>query len=774
MTAEDNQSSWTSRLFAATMDYPKTGVFLILLLSLLSWAGFNYPDWPDQFYRKVTGSTEPFFGSDDQEEEDNGWRGSRGRRRVGGGSSLGRADTLLVIQSKQFFTYEGAQVLRGIVERLEAMQAIESVTWMDNAPPLNIFGLAEPVVPRGKASDQRFAVAKEKAIKHPLIVGQYLSPDAETALFMVAFDWLFVDEDSDCTTAITDAAAEVLAQHPGVEMTFSLTGSVPIRLMLMEDREDSEFRYQMIAYTIIFVMSIILFRGLFVVMVTAFAPMLGVVWTLGFIRYFELEDNPFSPVIVPVLVSLVGFTDAVHMMVYVRKRLQLGDQPVEACRKTLSAVGLACFLTSLTTAIGMGSLIISHHQVIREFGIACVIGVLFTWISVMLVIPLACRTRWGKRLDRGADRGFIESNLELFTGGVRYFLQHPRAVSLMAILLLIGLVGVGLTLRPDDRTSNMMPQDSPAQQTLAHLDQSMGGLDVCRVEISWKDSSATPEQVAEIVQRVDQILSQEPLIGHPLSLTRLIDALPGEDTAIEKMSMVELLPPPLKDLVFDTEDQLASVLFRVKDLGTATYKPVFERIDAELQSLMAQQPNYRLSMVGGPIWKWRDLYQVVVDLITSLGTALVIIVIVLGFAFKSARLGLISIVPNTLPLAAAATYLVVTGQPLEMVSVCAFTICLGIAVDDTIHFLSRYNEEQLGTGTRNEKIERAFHGVGTGLIMTSIVLVAGFASVATSPTPDIQKFAILGVITLVTALLADLFLLPALLSYFDRRESESN
>jgi hypothetical protein len=109
-----------------------------------------------------------------------------------------------------------------------------------------------------------------------------------------------------------------------------------------------------------------------------------------------------------------------------------------------------------------------------------------------------------------------------------------------------------------------------------------------------------------------------------------------------------------------------------------------------------------------------------------------------------------------------------------MVSVCAFTICLGIAVDDTIHFLSRYNEEQTGPGTRNEKIERAFHGVGTGLIMTSIVLVAGFASVATSPTPDIQKFAILGVITLVTALLADLFLLPALLSYFDRSSTDTS
>ncbi|MBX3422720.1 MAG: MMPL family transporter [Pirellulaceae bacterium] len=769
MTEVDNYRSRTARFFAKFIDYPRLGVVLIFLLSLLSWAGFNYPDWPDAVYRKLTGSTESWFTSEDNQDQDDGWgrRPSRSRARSGG-SAFGRADTLLVIQSKQFFTYEGAQVLRDLVDRLEALDSVASVSWMDNAPPLNIFGLAEPVVPRGQASEQRFAISQQKAVKHPLIVGQYLSPDAQTALMMISFDWLFVHEEADCTTKIIEVAKAALATHPSVNMQFSVTGPVPIRLMLMSERRGNEFKYQMIAYGIIFVMSVILFRGLSVVLVVGLAPMLGVIWTLGFLRYFGLEDNPFSPVIVPVLVSLVGFTDSVHMMVYVRKRLQLGEQPIEACRHALAAVGLACFLTSLTTAIGMGSLVLSHHEVVRDFGLACVMGVCFTWISVMIVIPLACHTRWGSRLNRGADRGIIEQNLNLFTGGVRSFLKYPKTVSTASIALLMVLTGAALTLRPDDRTSNLMPKNSPAQMTLAHLDQSMGGLDVCRVEIAWNDPQQSPEQVAQLVQQVDQILSGEPLIGHPMSLTRLIDALPGEDSAIEKMSMVELLPPPLKRAVFNTEEQEAAVMFRVKDLGTATYKPVFERIDAALKTLMAQHPAYRLTMTGGPIWKWRDLYRVVLDLVFSLGTALIIITIVLAVAFKSLRLGVISILPNTLPIAASATYLVIIGQPLEMVSVCAFTICLGIAVDDTIHFLSRYSEEQHGAGTREEQIERAFHGVGTGLIMTSIVLIAGFGSVMTSPTPDIKTFAVLGVCSLTTALLADLFLLPALLIQFDK------
>jgi predicted RND superfamily exporter protein len=132
---------------------------------------------------------------------------------------------------------------------------------------------------------------------------------------------------------------------------------------------------------------------------------------------------------------------------------------------------------------------------------------------------------------------------------------------------------------------------------------------------------------------------------------------------------------------------------------------------------------------------------------------------------------LIAIIPNILPLLASATYMVITKQPLEVVSVCCFTICLGIAVDDTIHFMSRYLEEFKNGGSQSDVIERSFKEVGTGMMMTTIVLVAGFSSVLTSDTRDHRVFGALGAITLVTALLCDMFLLPALLAAFDRKRT---
>ena len=137
-------------------------------------------------------------------------------------------------------------------------------------------------------------------------------------------------------------------------------------------------------------------------------------------------------------------------------------------------------------------------------------------------------------------------------------------------------------------------------------------------------------------------------------------------------------------------------------------------------------------------------------------------------AFRSRRLVLIAIIPNMLPLAAAAGWMVATGQPLDIVSVCALTICLGIAVDDTIHFLSRYRFELDQGLEKTEAIRQAFAEVGTGMIMTTIVLVAGFSSVLVSESRDHRDFASLGIVTLGIALLCDIFCLPALVKVFDK------
>ncbi len=193
---------------------------------------------------------------------------------------------------------------------------------------------------------------------------------------------------------------------------------------------------------------------------------------------------------------------------------------------------------------------------------------------------------------------------------------------------------------------------------------------------------------------------------------------------------------------------------------------MFERVTEELRRIEDRHPGFTLDLKGSAVWRWENLYQIVVDLASSLGSAALIIFVVLAIAYKSIRIGLISVFPNVLPLAVAGTWLVWRGESLELVSVCSFTVCMGIVVDDTIHFLSRFEEERARRKNRREVIQAAFGNVGIAMVMTTTVLVAGFSTVAFSDSRDHHIFASMGAITIAAALVGDLILLPAMLAWF--------
>lgn len=768
----------TARTFAAVIDHPWLCLLFALGLSALAAAGYRDPGFAEGVWKGTWWQAKE-AGDDDgakrrpaaaggpaQAPRADPPRARTRRANRGRGSALGRADAIMVVECPMVFTREGTVALRHVVERLEALDAVAGITWLDRAPPLNIFGLDEPILPRGPASPKRFEMARAKALDHPLVVGQLLSPDAKTLLLLITYDWALVQDEADVTEAVVATAEAAAADHPGVPITVALTGPVPIRLEWVRNRDANERIFQVVGYGLILALSALLFRGLSVVLVTAAAPALGVFWTLGIVRAVGLQDNPFSHVILPVLLSLVGFADSVHMMVDIRRGLAAGLAPREACRRALGTVGVACFLTMITTAIGMASLSLARHEVVRDFGWSCVIGVACTWVAVLTVLPLCCVTPWSRVLARGAGREVIGGQLHRVARGIDFTLRHAAITSALTIGLFVALGLIALRLEPDDRKANILPPGSAAQRALDHLDVAMGGLDVCSADLQWT-GDATPEEIADVLGEIDGILTAEPLLGHPLSVCRLIDSLPGEGAARERMDLLDLLPPPLKESLYDPVKRTARVTFRVPDRGTVACKPTFERVEAKLEGIARAHPGFEITLSGEPIVRWRDLYQVVMDLARSLGTAAIEILVVMVLAFRSLRLGLIAIVPNMLPLAAAAGWMVATGQPLDIVSVCALTICLGIAVDDTIHFLSRYRFElDQGLG-KTEAIRQAFAEVGTGMIMTTIVLVAGFSSVFASESRDHRAFASLGIVTLGIALLCDIFCLPALVAVFD-------
>jgi hypothetical protein len=690
------------------------------------------------------------------------------RERVESEFQLTRADCLLIVHAEGLFTPRILEAVRQMVRDVEALDVVDSLVWLEAVPGLNIFGLPDPLLPPPGASAERLQIARTRALAHPLVAGQLISDDGNALQMLIRYDWLYATRPESGADEIEHAARDSLrrtlgADASGVEVR--MTGRIPLWKAEREAFGSDHRKYQIIAYSMILVLALVLFRGLVPVLIVAAAPALAVFWTIGLLKFFGRDTNDMTSIVMPVLIAMVSFTDGVHLMIHLRRKRAEGIEPIEAAASAIRHVGLPCFLTSLTTAIGFGSLMLGSSEYIQDFGLDCAAGVVAGFVAVITVIPLLSSTWLGRNLESRPEHDLVGQSLERFTPVIDWILRRSRLVTAVGVLATIGFSAVAAQLRPDEKWEYAMPTGTPAYQALAWCDEAFGGIEFAHVTVRWSEAQArSPSEILEAVQAVQQLVQAEPLLKHSLSIADLLETFPTDkDDPETLMSFATLLPPPLRNLLYEPEQRHANVLMRCQDKGIRLYAPVFKRLDAGLRDLAVRRPDFTFDLDGGPVWRAENLYKIVVDLANSLGSAGIIILVVLVVVYRSLQLGLIAVIPNVLPLAVTGALLVWSGYALNIAAVCAFTVCLGIAVDDTIHFLSRFQEELKVTEDVEEAIRRSFLGVGTAMITTTLVLVCGFATVLGSQMPAHRIFAGMAVSTIGTALLGDIILLPAML-----------
>jgi len=736
----------------------KQAWLLFIVISLISVAGYL----PDRWRPGKPVSGQSAEETDDPRPAYRGWKSDFG---------IQRSDCIVVIEAKDILTPVHVAALRDLAAELDRLETIDSLFWMDSLPGLNVFGVTSQLVPPADASPERFLNARREVLNHPLLAGHWISPDATTAVMTLTFDWLEVTSDDDVSSKIRDTANTVFAEHPQSELRVRLTGDVP--LFLAQDRsfKRNESKFRIIGYVLAILVAGILFRGIIPVFITAGAPGIGIFWTLGLLRLFDVELNPLTNVVLPVLLAMVGIADGVHLMVSIRQQRAAGVAQKEAVRRALRQVGSACGLTSITTSVGFCSLMLAHSEFVASFGRACAIGVLVMFVAVSSTIPLLCLTRLGRNIHRGYERDVVGMGLQRWSRSIDWIVLRKRPVSLTAIFVTLLLGATTLTLKPDTRISYSLPTTSEAYQALAHCDRMLGGIEYARIVYEWpEDCSNDSPAIIGAVADIEEVLRREELIGNPISIRSVLTLFPGDDADIaSRLEFIELLPDNIRDVFHNAERRRGLVTMRIQDLGLAIYEPIFARIDQALKQLEEKHPGFVFELTGSPVNRGRTLYRIVIDLAVSLGTASLIILLIMTLAYRSLRLGLITVVPNLFPLAATGSLLVLIGRPLDIASVCAFTVCLGIAVDDTIHFLSRYRQLQAEGQDTIAAIRSGFFQVGAALIMTTIIMVVGFGAVLSSDLPSQRIFAAMACCTISSALIGDMIFLPAMLAWLMRR-----
>ncbi len=503
--------------------------------------------------------------------------------------------------------------------------------------------------------------------------------------------------------------------------------------------------------------------------------------TVGLIIFFGLlsimgRELSLMSALYPVLMLIVGTSDVVHIMSKYHDELRKGQARREALRITIRQIGMATLLTSLTTAAGFATLLSSRILPIREFGINSAIGVLIAYIVVIgftcplmsfftkeqMIPPARKKDRWRAILDWAYN----------------FSISQRKWISWTSILLLfVFIYGITKVHTNYDLYTNL-PQNVKISDDFLYFEKEFAGFRPLELAgtLQGDHSIYDYKVISEIAKAEDYLKSHEEIqtafsLG---SVTKGINQLlknnapgsytmPAEADYRKIRRMLARLPSIGADVLISKDKRKTRVSSKVKDVGAQNIKAMSMKIDDWIsQNIDPSVITFRQTGTGLLLDKNSEFVRE--SLTQGLLIALVIVSVLMGFLFRNWKMLFLALVPNIIPLLFAAALIGYTGIALEAGVSIVFAIIFGIAVDDTIHFLSKY---KLAKDEYGGDVEKAmlvtFRECGKAIIFTTIILFFGFLVLLFSNNQPSVVIGMLISVTLLSALIADLTILPVLI-----------
>lgn len=672
-------------------------------------------------------------------------------------------------RSGDLFDGPSLAALRVLADAIATLDGVERVRSIFDIRRQGVAGAVLPVIPHvdGELAEGNREAARIRAVGHPLIAGHLLSDDACSSLIIAR---LSPDADrpprqGEVVAGIERLLAEAQRRPGGDSLAMALTGLPALREQASQALRRDMLFFNALGLGLAVVLSALVARSLRSTVVACVPPFVGAVWAMGIVGLCGLPVNLLTSV-VPSLALVVGTCDSIHFIEDMRRSARRGVAGSAASSGAMRRVGVACGLTSLVTAIGFASLAAARIDAVRNFGLAAAAGAVASFLAVSLLTPLLASSPafTGMRLGRSSRlAGRLASGLTAFS--VRH--AWPIAAIGCAATLLLGLAASGLDA--DNRVVDSLPRGAAASQTLAHVDREFGGVMGVDVVVRWPEGYGWLDaEVLQSLGKVRDVLGRSGGISRTISLATVADTLPPR--ARQRLDAEEF-----RDLV-DPDRRMAIVRARVGDLGSKALEQVYDRIDADLALLAADRPGWRFELAGMSVVSARNIRQLVRDLGSSLLLEVAVIGGILAVAFRSPLAGIVSLVPNVFPLAVIGGLLVALGRSLDPATVIVFNVCLGLAVDDTVHVLSALQRQRRDGVSIGNAVRRAVAETGNAVVLGGIVLAIGFAAVTVSSVPALAGFGVLAFAAVAAATVAELVFLPALLVVTDafvRRRPEA-
>ncbi|MEM7586374.1 MAG: MMPL family transporter [Acidobacteriota bacterium] len=498
----------------------------------------------------------------------------------------------------------------------------------------------------------------------------------------------------------------------------------------------------------------------------------GIVWTLALMQVAGRSINMVT-LTLPPLLWVLGLSTSIHLLSRTRQLLAAGIELPQAIRQSMRELARPCIYSAVTTALGFGSLMASSMHPVQEMGLFSAVGILLCLASNFLLFPSLARL-----CPPRPRANTVEEHPVLAALG-RLIARHARWIVVGASVIAVVLVVSLLKLRAESNVIAFFKRDAPISITYREVLSDFTG--PYSVEILLTPTA--PVSSAEVLRRVERLevsLAEAPGVAKVLSVVDFVkksyQRTLGEAPSVHRLPDSEAA---LAEAWQDTELQLGDELQGFYDSEQGTL-----RLSVLAQPMSSEQHRELLSAIRAELdaldAEWRPRSTGIVPLlvemqdrllesqIRSIALAFLLIGPVIALLLRSVRYAALSLAPNLTPILLALGTMAWLDIALDPATVMIAGIALGIGVDDTIHFLTRYltlRHEELGLVPA---VDSSLQTVGRAMVRTSVITAIGFFVLCFAEFLPLLYFGLFTAIAMLAALIAAMIVLPALLLLMER------
>lgn len=624
---------------------------------------------------------------------------------------------------------------------------------------------------------------KTVSLTEPNLVKRFVDLDGKVALVSITLNMPDGDK-TEATAQVVNSIRELTDKYREVypDHQFYHTGIVFMNAAFEHEAKSDAASLVPLMFFVIIIVLWILLRSLVGMLSTLLVVVFSIVTTMGVGGWLGI-DLTTATVNVPTLVMTLAVADCVHVIASLMYELKRGNSKLDAIETSMHLNLKPIFITSATTAIGFLTLNFSNVPALAELGTLTAIGVMFAFIlsvtflpSLLVLLPIKVKPQDNSQSD----------NFERFG---EWVICHHKRILPFSIVFAVAAIGASTLNKINDVPVEYFHESAEFKIAADFQRDILSGMTTIDFGIfTDQDSGINQPETLQQIHAFSQWLQSLPYVDHVSSITdtflRLNKNMHGDDQSYYRLpdkqdlaAQFLLLYEMSLPFNLDLNNQLnidksgTRVSVTMQNLGS---KEITEFEQQAYQWMEENAPKLRMT-AGSQNLMFAHIGEANMNsLLKGTVLALVLISIILVFALGSWRMGGISLIPNLLPAGIGFGIWGLYSGEINMGLSVVLSMALGIIVDDTVHFLSKYQHARQQGEDAEDAVKYAFKSVGRALWVTTIVLSLGFAVLTLSSFALNSDMGLLTGIIILVALAVDFLFLPAFLLLFDKQKSSED